>query len=255
MEVDGTVRLADVPTKTDLDPVAARAEAKTLARQIGKLQARLAAESKQALLVVFQAMDSGGKDGCIRRVFARCSPQGLVVSRFQTPTPEEWAHDFLWRAHKVAPAHGTLGVWNRSHYGGVVVERVMGFTETDWDVRYRQIRDFERLLVESGTRVVKIFLHISKDEQKRRLQRRLDDPDRRWKFDASDMAQRARWNDFQAAYEDALNATSTAQAPWHVIPADDKKVRDLLVSRIVLSTLESMDPQVPVVDGLPTRVD
>jgi PPK2 family polyphosphate:nucleotide phosphotransferase len=214
--------------------------------RLAELQERLYAESQQSLLVVLQAMDAGGKDGTIEHVFRGVNPQGVQVASFKAPTPEELAHDFLWRVHKEVPRKGDVGVFNRSHYEDVLVVRVHGYVPEDtWRKRYQHIRDFEQSLVESGTTIVKLMLHISKDEQRERLQARLDDPAKHWKFNPGDLAERDRWGDYQAAFEDAISETSTESAPWYVIPADKKWYRNWIVLRILLETLEDMDPQFP----------
>ena len=217
-----------------------------------ELQERLYAESTKALLVVLQATDAGGKDGTIEAVFRGVNPQGVQVASFKAPTHEELAHDFLWRIHREVPRKGEVGVFNRSHYEDVLVVRVRELVPEDvWRKRYQHIRDFEQSLVESGTTVVKLMLHISKDEQRQRLQARLDDPAKHWKFNAADLEERERWDDHRIAFEEAITETSTPDAPWYVIPADRKWYRNWIVLRILLETLEEMDPQFPPpADGL-----
>jgi PPK2 family polyphosphate:nucleotide phosphotransferase len=210
------------------------------------LQERLYAESGQSLLVVLQAMDAGGKDGTIEHVFRGMNPQGVQVASFKAPTAEELAHDFLWRIHKEVPRKGDVGVFNRSHYEDVLVVRVNELVPEDvWRPRYQHIRDFEQTLVASGTTIVKLMLHISKDEQRERLQARLDDPAKHWKFNPADLAEREHWDDYLDAFEDAVTETSTEAAPWHVIPADRKWYRNWSVLQILLATLEAMDPRFP----------
>jgi PPK2 family polyphosphate:nucleotide phosphotransferase len=224
------------------------AEARTAAdaEAIDALQDRLYAEGRRALLVVLQGTDTSGKDGTVRRVFNRTGPLGVSVTAFRRPSEEELAHDFLWRAHKHCPRRGTIGIFNRSHYEDVLVARVRGLAPPpEIERRYRQINDFERMLVENGTTILKFMLHISKEEQRERLQARLDEAKSRWKFDPGDLDDRQHWDDFQAAYEIMLEHCSTAQAPWHVIPADRKWVRNALVAAIVRATLEEMDPRYP----------
>ncbi|MCB1039007.1 MAG: polyphosphate kinase 2 family protein, partial [Acidimicrobiales bacterium] len=193
-----------------------------------------------------QAMDAGGKDGTIRHVFTGVNPQGVRVSSFKAPTPEELAHDFLWRIHRQVPARGEIGIFNRSHYEDVLIVRVNELVaEERWRKRYGSIRDWESMLADEGTTIVKLFLHISKGEQAERFQARLDDPTKRWKFSAADLDVRERWDDYQVAYEDALAETSAKQAPWYVIPADRKWYRNWAVLNVLLAALEEMDPQFP----------
>jgi PPK2 family polyphosphate:nucleotide phosphotransferase len=215
-------------------------------RRIQGLQARLYAENERGLLIVLQAMDTGGKDGTIKHVFSGVNPQGCRVSSFKTPSAEESNHDFLWRYHKSAPARGRIGIFNRSHYEDVLVVRVKGLVPDEvWRERYGQINDFERNLSNDGITVLKFFLHISKDEQKRRLLSRLDNPDKRWKFSSADIKERAFWDDYQAAFEDALTNCSTEHAPWYVVPANKKWYRNLVVARTIADTLAALDPQFP----------
>ncbi|MEO1717258.1 MAG: PPK2 family polyphosphate kinase [Planctomycetota bacterium] len=210
------------------------------------LQYNLWAEQKQGLLVVLQGMDTSGKDGTIRHVFGPLNPQGVRTQGFKKPTPIELRHDFLWRVHKHTPAAGRIVVFNRSHYEDVLAVRVLKLIpEEKWRLRYAHINDFEQLLTESGTRVVKIMLHMSKEEQKERLQARLDEPGKRWKFERGDLETRKLWDDYRAAYEEAIERCSTAHAPWHVVPADRKWYRNWAVSTIVRANLEAMDPQTP----------
>jgi PPK2 family polyphosphate:nucleotide phosphotransferase len=210
------------------------------------LQQRLFAEGRRALLVVLQGVDTSGKDGAIKNVFRGITPSATEVVGFKVPTTTELAHDYLWRIHGALPTRGRIGIFNRSHYEDVVATRVRGSISTSQvRKRYRHIRDFERMLGDEGTRIVKIFLHLSKDEQKERLQARLDDPEKRWKFRIGDLEDRARWDDFRAAYEDAIEATTTADAPWYVVPADKKWLRDVVVAEIVTSALADMDPELP----------
>ena len=226
----------------------------TQRRRIQDLQERLYAENEQGLLVVLQAMDTGGKDGTIKHVFGGVNPQGCRISSFKAPSAEEANHDFLWRYHKSAPARGRIGIFNRSHYEDVLVVRVKGLVdEKVWRERYGLINEFERNLTRNGITVLKFFLHISKDEQKRRLESRLADPDKRWKFSKNDIKERAFWDDYQAAFEDAINECSTSHAPWYVVPANKKWYRNLVVARTIADTLEAMDPQFPPAEqGLET---
>ncbi len=225
---------------------AAQTELASELQAVAELQTRLFAERTRALLVVLQAMDAGGKDGVIRSVMTGINPAGVEVSSFGVPSEEERAHDYLWRVHRRAPERGRIGVFNRSHYEDVLVVRVKGLVpKPQWRRRYRHIRELERLLVEEGTAIVKLFLHISAEEQRLRMQDRIDSPDERWKFRAGDLDDRALWDDYQLAFRDALRATSTDGAPWFVVPADRKWVRNLAVARILRDALERLDPQYP----------
>jgi PPK2 family polyphosphate:nucleotide phosphotransferase len=215
-------------------------------KRIRDLQERLYAGSRQSLLVILQATDTGGKDGTIKHVFRGVNQQGCQVRAFKVPNDVELAHDFLWRYHQHTPRDGYITIFNRSHYEDVLVVRVKGLVEKDvWKKRYDHINDFERLLSDNGTRVLKFYLHISKDEQKKRLQARLDDPAKHWKFSKGDLVDREMWDDYQAAFHDAIAKCSTDAAPWHVIPANHKWFRNLLIARIVADTLEEMNPRFP----------
>ncbi|GAA5514224.1 polyphosphate:AMP/ADP phosphotransferase [Deinococcus carri] len=216
-----------------------------LLTRLADLQERLYAEGQQALLMVLQARDAGGKDGTVKKVVGAFNPNGVQVSNFKVPTEEERAHDFLWRIHARAPRHGMVGVFNRSQYEDVLVTRIHGLIDDqEAERRLQHIRAFESLLTDSGTRIVKFYLHISPEEQKARLQARLDNPSKHWKFNPGDLEERARWDDYTQAYEAALT-TSTAASPWYVIPADRKWFRNLLISQILVDTLEDMNPQYP----------
>jgi PPK2 family polyphosphate:nucleotide phosphotransferase len=215
-------------------------------KRIGKLQERLYAESKQSLLIVLQAMDTGGKDGTIRGVFDGVNPEGCRVWSFKAPTPEELAHDFLWRIHQKTPERGMINIFTRSHYEDVLVVRVHELVPQGvWEKRYDLINNFELLLHENNTTIIKFYLHISKDEQKERLEARRDTPDKQWKFHASDLVERARWDDYMLAYEDAINKCSTEYAPWYLIPANKKWYRNVVIARTIADTLEAMDPRFP----------
>src|SRR4051794_1793667 len=227
----------------------AEAELSGLVRRIADFQARLYAEEEQAVLVVLQGIDAAGKDSSVKHVFGGTNPQGVRVFTFKEPTAEEAAHDFLWRYHADAPANGMIHVFNRSHYEDVLVVRVKGLAPEElWRSRYDSINDFERMLVREGTVVVKFFLHISKEAQLDRFRERLDRPDKHYKFSANDVRERRNWDSYAAAYEDAVNCTSTPWAPWYVVPADHKWFRNLVVARIVAATLEAMDPRWPATD-------
>jgi len=219
--------------------------------ELAGLQERLYAEGRQSLLVVLQAIDAGGKDGTIKHVFGGLNPASCRVASFKVPSEVERAHDFLWRIHTEAPARGEVTVFNRSHYEDVLVVRVHELaTESVWRPRYDFINDFEANLAASGTRIVKLYLHISKQEQAERFQDRLDDPTKRWKFRTGDLDERARWDDYMAAFTEAITRTSTDHAPWFVVPADRKWYRNWAVSRILIETLRDMDPQYPPADDL-----
>ncbi len=221
----------------------------TLARNIqrlAKLQYRLHAEGRRAVLVILQAMDAGGKDGTIRHVMSGLNPQGCRVTSFKAPSAEELAHDFLWRIHAAVPAKGEIGIFNRSHYEDVLVVRVKSLVpRAVWSRRYDEINAFERILAAGDVTVLKFFLHISSDEQKRRLEERLDDKTKNWKISPSDVTERARWGEYMRAYEAALSKCSTDAAPWFVIPSNRKWFRNLAVSQIIVETLKSMAPKFP----------
>ncbi len=217
-----------------------------LSAQLAQLQNMLYAEGKHKVLVVLQAMDTGGKDGVIRRVFSGVNPQGVRVANFKAPTAEELSHDFLWRVHQHVPPTGMIQIFNRSHYEDVLITRVHGLIDdATAKRRFRQINDFESMLIDEGTIIFKFFLYISKAEQKRRLQDRLDDPAKNWKFNAGDLDERARWDDYQRVYQEALNATSSPHAPWFVVPADRKWIRDVYVSSVIVHTLAGLGMQYP----------
>jgi PPK2 family polyphosphate:nucleotide phosphotransferase len=191
-------------------------------------------------------MDASGKDSTIKRVFTGLNPQGCRVVSFKAPAGTEIDHDYLWRVHAEMPRRGEIGIFNRSHYEDVVTARILGVIDDDArDRRYRHVREFERLLSDEGTTLVKVFLHIGREEQRARLQRRLDDPEKRWKFRLDDLDTRARWDEYMASYDAAISETSTKRAPWYVVPADHKWISGLLVGELLLETLEQMDPRIP----------
>lgn len=228
------------------DKVATKAGSQELRAELRELQAKLWAESRQSLLIVLQAMDAGGKDGTIRSVFDGINPQGCRAENFKVPSEEELAHDFLWRVHDKAPRKGEIVIFNRSHYEDVLVVRVNELVpEPVWRKRYDHINAFEAHLAANNTAIVKLFLHISRDEQRLRFQKRLDNPEKHWKWSSGDLETRAKWADYRAAYTDALARCSTADAPWFVIPADKKWYRDLAVAEILAETARAMDPQWP----------
>ncbi len=215
-------------------------------QRLRELQDRLYAQDRHALLVVLQAMDCAGKDGTIRHVLGAFDPQGVHVTSFKVPTPEELAHDFLWRVHQAVPARGMVGIFNRSHYEDVLVARVKRLVpEAVWKSRYEAINNFEKLLAESGVTIVKFFLHISPDEQAERLRERRDRPEKQWKFNPGDLAERAHWSEYMRAYEDAMSRCNTEWAPWYVVPANRKWYRNLVVSEILIDTLEGLNPEYP----------
>ncbi len=214
--------------------------------QLDSLQYLLYAEHKRALLLVFQGLDAAGKDGTIRHVMSGVNPQGCYVTSFKQPSTEEKAHDFLWRVHKAVPEYGDIGIFNRSHYEDVLVVRVHDLVPKDiWKERYEQINEFEAMLDANNVKILKFFLHISKDEQKKRFEERIDDPDKRWKISEADFAERKFWDDYTKAYEEALERCSTDAAPWFIIPANKKWFRNLAVSHIVAETLEGMNMKFP----------
>jgi PPK2 family polyphosphate:nucleotide phosphotransferase len=228
------------------DRTATEAATAALGRRLVDLQERLWAESRQAVLIVLQAMDAGGKDGTIKSVFDGVNPQGCRVTAFKEPTPIELAHDFLWRVHQVVPKHGEIGIFNRSHYEDVLIVRVHDIVARKvWEPRYEMIQVFESTLVAAGTQIVKLFLHISKAEQANRFRKRLDTPSKRWKFRKGDLAERELWDEYQTAYGDAITRTSTNEAPWYIVPADHKWFRNWAVSTVLVDTLERMNPRFP----------
>jgi PPK2 family polyphosphate:nucleotide phosphotransferase len=234
-----------------------RAEKETAEQlvRLADLQDRFWAESKRALLVVLQGIDAAGKDGTIGKVMEAFNPQGCVVSSFKVPTPEELAHDFLWRIHRRVPGKGTIGIFNRSHYEDVLVVRVHGLVPMSvWSARYQQINEFEQMLAETGTTIVKFFLFIDREEQRERFQARYDDPTKRWKFSMGDLDERAHWDDYMAAYEEALSRTSTDHAPWYVIPSNRKWFRNLAVATIVADTMADLHPAYPPAPELPENL-
>jgi len=215
-------------------------------QHLDSLQYLLYAEHKHALLIILQGRDAAGKDGTIRHVMAGINPQGCIVTPFKEPTPEELEHDFLWRIHKAVPPVGDVGIFNRSHYEDVLVVRVHDLVPKEvWSRRYEQINTFERILAENHVRILKFFLHISKDEQRKRFQKRIDDKERNWKISADDFAERKFWDEYTKAYEEALGRCSTPEAPWFVIPSNKKWFRNLAVSHIITETLESMKMKFP----------
>ena len=243
------VRLSefDARYKGDVDgKKAARRELRENREALAELGYRLYAENRRGLLLVLQGMDTSGKDGTIRHVMLGFNPQQCRVRSFKQPSLEELDHDFLWRIAKALPAKGEIGIFNRSHYEDVLIVRVHNLVPPEvWRKRYERINAFERLVTEGGTQLIKVFLHISKREQRERLQARLDNPKKRWKFSHADVEERRFWDDYQAAYEEALTQCNTEHAPWYVVPADRKWYRNLIVSRLLRRALERMDPRFP----------
>lgn len=235
------------------DREAAEAQLAEDAMTIDALQDRLYAEGSRALLVVLQGIDTSGKDGTVKSVFARTGPLGVSVTPFAAPTKDELAHDFLWRVHRASPRRGTIGIFNRSHYEDVLVGRVRQLAPAEAiEARYEQINAFEKSLVENGTTILKFMLHISKKKQRKRLQERLDDPKKHWKWNPGDLDDRRRWDEYQDAYALALQRCSTEAAPWYLIPANHRWARNAAVAAIVRETLEVMDPRYPEVDWSPS---
>jgi PPK2 family polyphosphate:nucleotide phosphotransferase len=218
----------------------------TLSDEIGALQELLYANATRSLLIVLQGTDTSGKDGTVRSVFSHVNPLGINVACFKAPTPEEKAHDFLWRIHQHTPAAGRIAIFNRSHYEDVLITRVKGWIDDDEaHRRFAYIRQFEQLLIDRGTVILKCFLHISKDEQKARLEARLADPAKHWKFEPADLVERKAWDSYQRAYADALSATSTKEAPWYVVPANSKTHRNVMVADLCLAALQGMKLEPP----------
>ncbi len=214
--------------------------------RLTELQERLWAEGRRSLLIVLQGIDAAGKDGTIRHVMDAFNPQGCTVTGFKAPSSEELRHDYLWRIHEHTPGKGSVAIFNRSHYEDVLIVRVHDLVpRAVWRRRYRHINDWERMLTEEGTVIRKFFLYIDRDEQRERLQARIDDPDKRWKFSAADLPERERWDSYRKAFEEMLERTSTEHAPWHLIPANRKWFRNLAVSQVLGETLEQMGPGYP----------
>ncbi|HET6953860.1 MAG TPA: polyphosphate kinase 2 family protein [Acidimicrobiales bacterium] len=225
---------------------AARAEVADLTARLETLQERLYADGRHKLLVVLQGMDTSGKGGAIRKVFEGVDPSGVHVASFKAPTPTELGHDFLWRVHPHTPAAGHIAIFDRSHYEDVLIVRVHHLVPpARWQARYEHIRGFERMLADEGAVVLKFFLHISEEEQARRLQARIDEPDKHWKFRLTDLEERKHWDAYQEAYEEAIRQTAAPHAPWYVVPADRKWHRDLVICRTIVGALERLDLRYP----------
>jgi PPK2 family polyphosphate:nucleotide phosphotransferase len=248
LEPGRKIDLREIPTTAPSaeDKDAAVRELAGLKVRLAELQERFYAEGKRKLLVVFQGLDGSGKNSTTNHVFSGVNPEGVHVTSFKVPSVDELAHDYLWRIHGAVPPKGVIGVFNRSHYEDVLVVRVDGIVpEEVWRPRYDQINQFERLLADTGTTILKFHLHLSKNEQKKRFESRLANPEKRWKFSFDDLRKRTQWDDYRAAYDDLLERCTTPWSPWFVIPADDKWYRNLAVARLVVATLEELNPRVP----------
>jgi PPK2 family polyphosphate:nucleotide phosphotransferase len=238
-----------------LDRERAQAEFEGLKLRLITLQEMMYAQSKHSLLVILQAMDTGGKDSTIRSVFGGVDPQGCHVVNFKAPNDAELSRDFLWRVHPHVPARGYITVFNRSHYEDVLIARVKGLVDDDrWKRRYEHINAFEKMLSDEGTMILKFYLHIGRDYQKDRLIQRLERPEKRWKFDPSDLTERTRWGDYQRAYEDVFRKCSTEWAPWYVVPSERRWYRDLVIARILVSSLRSLDIRYPEPTFDPSKI-
>ena len=244
-----SIRLEEMATKAKSfhdNRKSAEREFLELRDELAELQRRIYAQGTHKLLIVLQAMDAGGKDGTIRNVFRGVNPQGVRVTSFKQPSAEEAAHDYLWRIHRAVPAAGMIGIFNRSHYEDVLVVRTENLVPKNvWGARFEQINQFERLLTETGTTILKFYLHISRKEQAERFQARLDDPQKNWKFSLDDLEKRKKWDDYMVAFEDVLNRCTTDWAPWYVIPADQKWYRNLAIVRVIVNTIRELDPKFP----------
>jgi len=230
----------------DQDRGVVEKETDQLRDRLRELQQVLYAQGRYSVLVVLQAMDAGGKDGTIRKVFSGVNPQGFRIANFKKPTELELAHDFLWRVHQQVPPNGYIGIFNRSHYEDVLIVRVNELVaEQVWRKRYEQINQFEKLLAENGTKILKFFLHISKDEQKERFQERLDNPDKNWKFSIGDLPVREKWDAYMHAYADAISLCNTEYAPWHIVPANRKWYRNYVITKAIVDAMESMPLDYP----------
>ena len=243
--LDKHARLANAPDDEKLKKDTAK-----LVESIGDIQRKFYADGRFALLVVLQGRDASGKDGTIRKVFTGVNPQGVHVTSFKVPTEEEQRHDFLWRVHQRVPARGMIGIFNRSHYEDVIVTRVNGtIPKAVWEARYGQINAFEKQLSANGVRILKFFLHVSRAEQIERLKKRLTDSEKNWKFNPGDLDERGKWDAYTSAYRDAIRRCSTRDAPWYIVPADNKKVRNYLIARTVADTLRSFKLRWPKADS------
>lgn len=241
--------LNNIPSRVETDKFDSKSAYKqieTNAKKMAKLSERLFAENRRSLLLVLQGMDAAGKDSTVRSVVSGMNPRSLVVHSFGVPSAEELDHEFLWRIHQRVPRKGNIAIFNRSHYEDVLVVRVHNLCPgVDWQLRFEQINNFEKLLVENGTTILKCYLHISKDEQRERLQARIDDPKSHWKVNLRDHEERSHWDEYRGAFNDAITSCNTSHAPWYIVPADRKWYRKLVISELLLETLQSMDPQYP----------
>jgi len=244
----GRIKLSRFDPRYDagLDKEKTRARTEADTRRIGELQQLLYANAHHALLLVFQGLDASGKDGSVRSVLQQVNPAGVETANFKVPSAEEMAHDFLWRVHRAVPRYGSIGVFNRSHYEAVLVERVLKIVPRPvWTQRYEQIVDWERMLAQNRVVILKFFLHLSREEQAERFQERLGNPKKNWKFSPSDLTTRERWDDYIEAYEDVLSRTSAPHAPWHIVPADRNWYRDHVIARATVQALEALDLKWP----------
>jgi PPK2 family polyphosphate:nucleotide phosphotransferase len=245
---DDALELSDAdaarPRSLDKDEIKKKLDKEL--EKLGELQNRFYADGRRALLIILQGRDASGKDGVVRTVIGACNPSGVRINSFKAPTSTELAHDYLWRIHQVMPEKGMFGIFNRSHYEDVLVVRVHELVPMDvWSKRYEQINNFEKMLAESGTVILKFFLHVSRDEQKERLRERVEDPAKKWKFNAGDLDERNLWDQYTEAYRDALTKCSTSWAPWYVVPADSNKARNYLIAKRIVETLEGLDLEYP----------
>jgi PPK2 family polyphosphate:nucleotide phosphotransferase len=247
--IQGKIRLKDFNPAycNGLEKEATRAQTIKWGRRIGELQEYLYANARQSLIIMFQGMDASGKDGAVKRVLEFVNPAGVETTNFKGPSAEERAHDFLWRVHKAVPRYGNIGIFNRSHYEEVLIVRVFDLQPRKiWEARYEQINAFERILSENGVLLLKFFLHLSRGEQAKRFKERLADPSKNWKFSADDLKMREHWDDFQAAFEAAINHCSSKYCPWHIVPADHKWYRDYVIAKTVAKALEGLHMKWPL---------
>lgn len=254
-QVDLTMWDPDDLSRFPIDKDSGKRLLRSLNDELEELQELFYAAHQVALLIVLQAMDAGGKDGTIRHVFDGVNPQGVKVANFKAPTPLELDHDYLWRVHQKTPAKGEFVIFNRSHYEDVLVVRVRDLVpEEVWSERYEQINNFERLLADEGTKILKFYLHIDESEQKERLQARLDDPQKQWKFNPKDLDDRGLWDEYMRAYADAISLTSTPWAPWYIVPANRKWYRNVVISSILVKCLRSLDLKHPEIEYDPAGI-